>query len=109
MALDLVRSYESVFKQFREAISEIKHIDPCNWKQRFRIDFLNLFNDLSSSIDSIRDQKLQEINDIFAQINVSEVNQGLNELQISEDAAKEHQIVLNKLFDKNQFSTLTKR
>ncbi|CDW90788.1 UNKNOWN [Stylonychia lemnae] len=109
IALEIHKQFNSHFSQFEGSLNAIERIDAKNWKVKLRQNYLRLFDDLYGSLDKIKNQKLREINNIFAQIDVKDVNQKLNEMQVSHDVALNYSSLVNGMFDQNQYSAITKR
>lgn len=80
IALEIHKQFSTHFISFEEQMTAIERIDAKNWKNKLRHTYLQLFDDLFSSLKDIRNQKLKEINEVFSTINVKEVNHGMNEM-----------------------------
>lgn len=99
IALEIHKQFTSHFQQFEESLNAIDKIDAKNWKNTLRANYLTLFDELYGSLESIKNQKLNEINEVFASINVKEVNHSLNEMQVSHDVAQKYSNLVNEMFD----------
>ena len=82
-------------------MNSIDRIDAKGWKNTLRNNYLQLFDDLFSSLDEIKNSKLKEINQIFWSIDLREVNSSLNEMKVSHDMAVTYSKLVNKMFDQN--------
>ncbi|TNV81461.1 hypothetical protein FGO68_gene8954 [Halteria grandinella] len=109
IALEIYTQFSTHFKDFEHNMLEIDRIDAKNWKTQLRQTYLKLFEDLFSSLFTLRDEKLLEINTLFSQVDVNEVNKGLNTMRVSHDLAKSYQNLIQTMFDHNQYSSIAIR
>ncbi len=99
IASELVTEYQDMYSKFNDSIKHIKKIDAQNWKSELRMGVLDLFDKLFGVMDVVKKEKLTEINKIFADCDIQEVNKGFNDLQVSKNLALEHQTLLLKMFE----------